>query len=116
MGNQKEPKEKIMNWFVEPEDAHSNEVIAKNLLALSQLDESVALVDDEGKFHSVFQVENYTFVTHLYKDRTKFQLHFKVFNRPGKNGPLRLWTLGADKPKIKLGVKAKPKVGKNLKS
>ncbi len=112
MGNQKEPKEKNMNWFVEPEDAHSNEVIAKSLLALSQLDESVALLDSEGVEHSVFQVENYAFVTRLYKDRTKFQLHFKVFNRSGKNGPLRLWTLGADKSK-KIKVKLKDK---NLKS
>jgi hypothetical protein len=115
MGNQKEPTEKVMNWFVEPEDAQTNEVLAKSLLALSQLDESVALLDSEGEEHSVFQVEAYSFVTRLYKDMTKFHLHFKVFYRSGTNGPLRLWKLGADKPKPKLEVKAKPK-GKNPKS
>lgn len=115
MANQKEKerKEPMTYWFVEPNNAHTNEVIAKSLLALSQLDENVSLEDVDGKYHSVYQVEEYFFITRLYRDRVKLVLDFKVFSRAGQNGKLRLWKLGADKPKAKLKVKLKPK---NLKS
>jgi hypothetical protein len=95
----------ITYWFVEPEDAHTNEVIAKSLLALSQLDENVSLEDNEGNRHSVFRVESYAFVTRLYKDTTKFHLKFKVFSQQGKNAKLRLWTLGTKKLVLKLKEK-----------
>ncbi|MFA6513932.1 MAG: hypothetical protein WCT50_01410 [Patescibacteria group bacterium] len=97
-------------WFVEPEDAHTNGIIARSLLELSQLDENVSLTDVDGHSHSVFRVENYAFVNRLYKDQTKFLLKFKVFSQQGKNAKLRLWTLGIRKPTLKLKAKSKSKV------
>lgn len=107
-----EKKDQATYWFVEPEDAHTNEVIAKSLLALSQLDENVALEDVDGKEHSVYQVEEYFFITRLYRDRTKLNLRFTVFYRAGKSGKLRLWKLGVKKPQvqIKTAVRVKSKV------
>jgi hypothetical protein len=93
-------------WFVEPEDAHTNGIIAKRLLELSQLEENVSLFDNEGNEHSVFRVEKYDFITHLYKDKNNSQLRFKVFSQKGKNAKLQLWTLGVKKPVV---VKKKEK-------
>ena len=73
-------------WFVEPEDAHTNGIIAKRLLELSQLEENVSLFDNEGNEHSVFRVEKYDFITHLYKDKNNSQLRFKVFSQKGVPG------------------------------
>ncbi|MFA6416820.1 MAG: hypothetical protein WCW61_01360 [Patescibacteria group bacterium] len=112
MGNQKDP---IMNWFVEPKDGHTNGIIASNLAVLNQVCESADLKDNHGDGHHVYQVENYSFITQLYKDKGKFILDFQVFYRAGFNGPIRLWTLGADKPRPRREVKIKPK-GKNPKS
>lgn len=100
----------ITYWYVEPEDAHTNQVIANSLLALSQLDENVALADEHDVSHSVYQVEQYFFITRLYRDRIKLNLHFKVFHRAGKNGKLRIWTLGVKKANFNLTVKAKSRV------
>jgi len=90
-------KRLVTNWFVEPEDAHTNEITAKSLLTLNQLNESFALEDNEGQEHSVFQIETYSFITTLYKNRTASHLNFKVFYRTGKDGPIRLWKLGSRK-------------------
>lgn len=95
-------KEKV-SWFVEPLNGHTNEVIARNLLALSQCDENMALLDLSGNKHSVYSVENYFFVSRLYKDRKKFSLKFKVYTKRGKHGKLVLWTFD----EIELAAKAR---------
>src|SRR5680860_1915618 len=86
-------------WFVEPNDAHTNEIVAKNLAALNQVDEHLALKDVNGADHSVFQVENHSFITRLYKDRQKFSLKFNVFYRQGNNSLLRPWNFEENKKK-----------------
>ncbi|HZJ41088.1 MAG TPA: hypothetical protein VFD16_02395 [Candidatus Saccharimonadales bacterium] len=95
-------KESTTNWFVEPEDANTNEIIARNLRAINQVEESVALKDANDNDRAVYQVNNYSFITQLYKDSGKFQLHFKVFYRSGKNGSLRLWELGEKKKSLNI--------------
>jgi hypothetical protein len=99
MGEKKTP---MTYWYVEPGDAHTNKVIADSLLALSQLDENVSLEDVDGDYHSVYQVEEYFFITRLYRDRVKLTLSFKVFYRAGKNGKLRPWELGVKKPQVQI--------------
>lgn len=81
-------------WFVEPKDAQTKEVIVSNLLALSPFDKSVVLEDIEGKEHDVFQVENYFFISRIYRDRNNLLLQFKIFSRQGKNGKLNPWKFG----------------------
>lgn len=87
------------DWFVEPSDAHTNEVIARNLSATNQLNENVDIEDDKGVSHSVYQVESHSFITRLYRDRQKFSLRFNVYTRQGKNKPIRLWQFEGDKKK-----------------
>ena len=102
----------ITYWYVEPTDAHTNEVIAKRLLAVNQLDENFALVDSEGKEISVFQIEKYAFIQELYDNRQKFALRFKVYSRQGKNGKLKLWEFGEKKPVKKIDLEQMK--GKNV--
>ncbi len=99
-------------WYVEPIDAHTNEVIAKRLLAVNQFNENFALIDSEGREISVFQIEKYAFVQELYDNRSKFSLRFKVYSKKGRNGQLRLWELGEKKPKK---IDLEKMKGKNLK-
>lgn len=86
-------------WFVEPLDANTNEIIAKFLANLNQVDENHALTDSSGAERSVFQVSNYALVARLYKDRFKFSLKFKVYTRQGRYSLLRPWFF--DEPKYK---------------
>lgn len=86
-------------WFVEPIGGHTNEVIAKRLLAVSQLDENFSLIDPDGQEISAFQIEKYAFIQELYDNKQKFSLRFKVYSRQGKNGQLKLWEFGEKKPK-----------------
>ncbi len=96
-------------WFVEPEDSHTNKVIASQLLAISQFEESVAMEDSEGKEHSVYQIETHFFATRLYADRINLNLKFKVYYRAGMNGKLYPWKYGGQQSQTK------PVVKKNLK-
>jgi hypothetical protein len=89
----------VTEWFVEPCDSHTNEVIAKNLAALNQIDTHASLYDSDGFSHSVFQVEGHSFITRLYKDRHKFSLRFNVFSRQGRNGKLNPWKFEESKAK-----------------
>ncbi len=99
-------------WFVEPIGAHTNEIIAKRLLAVNQLDENFAITDSEGREISVFQIEKYSFVQELYDNRHKFSLRFKVYSRQGKNGQLKLWEFGEKKPAKKIDLEQMK--GKNV--
>ncbi|MCF7860248.1 hypothetical protein K9M09_01355 [Patescibacteria group bacterium] len=83
--------EKTTNWFVEPLDSFTNEVIAKELARTSDIVESVQLKINEGSLHSVFQVPAYSFIAKLKAGTTKFNLKFRVYCRIGKNAQVRLW-------------------------
>lgn len=78
-------------WFVEPLDANTNEIIVRSLASLNQVYENYALSDEEGIERSVFQLDKYSFVSRLYADRRKFSLKFKVYTRRGKHSPLSPW-------------------------
>lgn len=95
----------VTEWFVEPCDSHTNEVIAKNLAALNQIDTHASLYDSDGFSHSVFQVEDHSFITRLYKDRYKFALRFNIFFRQGKYDKLHPWRFEENKSKKEKRVK-----------
>lgn len=91
-------------WYLEPIDAHTNEVIAKRLSAVNQVDENFALTDSEGREISAFQIEKYSFIQEMYDNRQKFALRFKVYSRQGKNGQLKIWEFGDKKPAKKIDL------------
>ena len=95
-------KNRVYQWFVEPKNAHTNEVIARSLAAIVDINMSWSLRDNLGLPHRVYQIENHAFITELEKARAKFNLDFYIYSRRGNQGPIRLWAL--DKSR-KAGIK-----------
>ncbi len=86
-------------WFVEPLDANTNEVIVKFLINLGQVYENYALRDEKGIPRTVLQLEKYSYVSRLYSDKFKFSLKFKIYTRRGNRSPLRPWLFDEPNPK-----------------
>lgn len=85
-------KKKVMtNWFVEPLDAFTNEVISKELAKTSDVVESVELKVSDGTVHSMFQVPSYRIVSQLNAGKKTFSLKYHVYSRVGKNAQIRIW-------------------------
>jgi len=90
-------EDKEYQWFVEPKTDHANEVISRSLAAINEVHESVAMKDNDGAPHAVYQLPGYGFITRLYKSSLKSTTDFNVYCREGHYGPIRLWTLGEKK-------------------
>ena len=95
-------KKKECQWFVEPKDAHTNEVIVRSLAADIEVSENKMIFDNLKQKHSVYQIVKYSFITELYKDKSKFSLDFVVFYRLSSYGPIKEWKLGEKRRKPKL--------------
>jgi hypothetical protein len=89
-------------WFIEPNNAKTNKIIADMLAATHNLVENNSMSDVDGNFHSVFEVPNYSFINKLYKSKDDFSLDFTVYNKRGKYGKLRPWLFGAKKKAKKI--------------
>lgn len=92
-------------WFVEPLDANTNEVIVRFLASLNEVYENYALRDDKGVARTVFQLGKYSLVGRLYADKFKFSLKFKVYTRRGRHSPLRPWLFDEPRSKKKFNFK-----------
>ena len=82
---------KITSWFIEPLEAFSNEVMAKELAKTIDVGESEQLTVNDGSRHSVFQVPAYRFIAKFKAGVNQFNLKFRVYCRSGKNAQTRLW-------------------------
>lgn len=91
---EKKIKKKQTNWFVEPLDANTNEVICRTLIASHDLIEHISMLDENEESHSVIEVPNYAFINKLYKSKAKFKLDFNVYSKQGKYGKIKLWRFG----------------------
>jgi len=87
-------KKKETYWFIEAQDAHTNEVVVKNFSPLGQVSDIMHLIDNEGVSRAVFQAEKYEVIARLYRDQKKFNLLFGIFYREGKYGKLKPWKFG----------------------
>jgi hypothetical protein len=74
-------------WYVEPSDAHTNEVIATQLPSESAI---TGVYCQDGQKRD-FWVCTHAFITKLHNSQETAQLEFKVFNRKGKYGPVNQW-------------------------
>ncbi|MBN2885061.1 hypothetical protein JXE04_04030 [Patescibacteria group bacterium] len=83
--------ERKTNWFIEPLNAFTNEVIAKELAKTADVTENVQLKISDGSFHSVFQVPAYSTIAKFKAGSAKFNLKFKVYCSSSKNAQVRLW-------------------------
>jgi len=92
-------------WFVEPLDMRTNEIIAQALAKKCRADVvDLCLVDDEGKEHQVYMVD-FPFINFLRKSRITHSLNYRIFDRAGISGIAR-------NSRRFLGKKKKPKMKK----
>jgi len=82
---------KRITWFIEPLNAHANEIIVKNFYPLDEVSDIMRLSDNKGVFHMVCQAAKYAVITRLNRDRHKFNLRYNVYYRESKYGKLKLW-------------------------
>jgi len=90
----------VYQWYLEPLDGFTNDVIARSLIEKigdCDADRSVEVVDEDGARHSVWEVD-YPFVAKMQQSKRSFgqPLRFNVFNKRGQ-GPLRPWRFGQKK-------------------
>lgn len=88
-------------WFVEPLDANTNEVIVRFLINQCEVYENYSLRDNKGVARTVLQLEKYSYVSRLYNDKFKFSLKFKIYTRQGSHSSLRPWLFDESKHKKK---------------
>ena len=100
---------RVYEWFIEPLNDFTNEVIARVMADVGESDFSnlsLALHDNEGKVHNVWSVD-YSLVNQLQKSQQP--LKFAVFNRCSSHAPIRRWQFGMrrqKRSKIRKGIKS----------
>lgn len=75
----------ICDWFIEPLDAQTNEVISREL-PVENADRIT--FTREGRTHTLWQCP-FNLVSRLDKSRGSLKLRFQVYNRFGLNGRIR---------------------------
>lgn len=74
-------------WFIEPLDAHTNEIVAREL-TVTECGESKLCAD--GVRRNLWECSR-RFVTQLNRNRTMVNLHFYIFVQEGTRGGIRKW-------------------------
>ncbi|NQV88526.1 MAG: hypothetical protein HQ402_03160 [Parcubacteria group bacterium] len=83
----KKRKKAICYWYVEPLNAHTNEVIGKNL---DPNEDCENLLCADGEHRNLWRCA-YPFVARIQKSKASLKLIFKVFNQEGSHGRIRPW-------------------------
>jgi len=77
----------VCYWYVEPLNAHTNEVIGKNLDPNENCED---LLCSDGKRRDLWRC-HYQFVARIQKSKASMRLDFQVFNQEGRHGQIRTW-------------------------
>ncbi|MDO8486138.1 MAG: hypothetical protein Q7S77_00340 [Candidatus Staskawiczbacteria bacterium] len=72
-------------WFLEPQDSHTNEVISKNV---GDENFSIDIVCTDGQKRTFWQCPS-GLVLMLWRSRSNLNIKLKIFGREGKNGKIR---------------------------
>lgn len=76
-------------WFLEPRDSHTNEVISKNVGEENILQNVVCA---DGQKHNLWRCPS-GMVTMLWRSRGNLKIRFQIFSRELPNGKIRNCTL-----------------------
>jgi hypothetical protein len=83
---------KATEWFIEPLNPETNQIIASDLRNLIEVDECLLLRDSANKEHQAYRVAH-AHLTKFKKGRKTFGLKFNAWCRAGSEGIIRPWTL-----------------------
>ena len=76
-------------WFLEPKDSHTNEVISKNVGEENILRDAICA---DGQRRNLWRCSSGLFFM-LWRSRSNLKIRFRIFNREGNNGQIRNCTL-----------------------
>lgn len=83
--------EKVYQWFAEPwgdNKAWTNEIFSRQQSVILSGEDILRVVDTDGEFHDVWRLPEPE-IQSLWKERGKFKINFRIFNRLGGRGPVR---------------------------
>jgi len=83
-------KRGIQKWYIEPLDAHTNEILARNQKFLSDEEIFDGVRCADGKPHCLWGCRDYAFVARLSRSRVSLMAVFLVWHQEG-NGKIRQW-------------------------
>lgn len=98
MAKEREVRERVTRWFVEPLDGQTNQNAIFDLVRLCNATEEniySGKKDQEGEEHDVVEV-NHHFVTRMECNAAKFEHKFRVYTQVG-GAAMRLWPFGKQK-------------------
>lgn len=103
------------SWLIEPLDAHTNEVFARELARTANVIESVEHFNE--KEISVYVIDDYSLIQRLLDSRASQGLRFNVYRRRGRSKPEKWpFTQRVRAPKSQKYKKAKKDLLKKSKS
>jgi hypothetical protein len=88
-GQENKLEKQEYQWFVEPLDSHTNEVIAR-LLEQDMGADLTTITDEHGETKEAFIVEH-KHIQALENSKKQQNLRFRKYNRKGKDGKIREW-------------------------
>lgn len=81
-------KQKKYTWYVEPEDAHTNQIIGEEMGEKCKENSARHLKCADGQEHNLWRCPNFPFLNKFLKNRGQLKLKFRIFNQRG-NGQIR---------------------------
>ena len=93
-------KHALQKWYIEPLDARTNEILARNQQFLSEEQILDGVWCSDGKSHRLWGCTDYAFVSRLIKSKAEMSAAFKVWHREGQ-GKIRPWDFPKKKGKRK---------------
>lgn len=93
-----ERKHESHKWFIEPLDAKTNEILAKNqeFLSEEQIIDGIHCAD--GKPHKLWGCQRFDFIAKMFKSKAQLATVFRVWHQEG-NGQIRLWVFTSRRTK-----------------
>lgn len=78
---------RVMTWFIFTNDSYTNEVISRQL---PQEPENInnLLICSDGVERQLWECDG-PFVTKMYRNKKRLNLHFDIFKKEGKYGPIK---------------------------
>ena len=83
-------KRGIQKWYIEPLDARTNEILARNQEFLSDEEIFAGVRCADGKPHCLWGCRDYAFVARLMRSRVSLMAVFLTWHQEG-SGQIRQW-------------------------
>lgn len=77
--------QKKYTWYVEPEDAHTNQIIGEEMGVKCEENSARNLKCADEQEHNLWRCPTFQFLNQLIKNQIQLKLKFKIFNQRGNS-------------------------------